>query len=82
MKRIAGFFLIIFVLFWILSEPTAASSSVSHIVANLRSAGDSMVTFMEGILGGGTAGQSTTTGRTRQNGTRQNSTGSTHRGAG
>lgn len=65
MKKIAGFFVIIFVLFWILSAPTAASGSVSHLVANTRSAGDSMVTFMQGLLGGGSPTSGSTSGATR-----------------
>lgn len=59
-KKIAGFLVIIFALFWILSAPTAASGSVNHLVANTRSAGESMVTFMQGILGSDTTSHNST----------------------
>lgn len=46
-----GFVAIIFVLFWVISSPSTASGSVNGIVGNLKSAGESMVTFMNGVLG-------------------------------
>jgi hypothetical protein len=61
-RKIAGFLVIIFVLFWIISTPAGASGSVNKLMTNTKSAGTSIVTFMQNILGG-----STTTGRTTQN---------------
>lgn len=58
-RKIGGFVVIIYVLFWIISAPTSASSSVNKLMSNSKSAGTSMVTFMQNVLGG-----STTTGRT------------------
>jgi hypothetical protein len=51
LKKLLGFVAIIFVLFWVISSPTTASGSVTGIVGNLKSAGESMVTFMNGVLG-------------------------------
>jgi hypothetical protein len=51
LKKMLGFVAIIFVLFWVISSPSTASGSVNGIVGNLKSAGQSMVTFMNGVLG-------------------------------
>lgn len=51
LKKMLGFVAIIFVLFWVISSPSSASGSVNGIVGNLKSAGQSMVTFMNGVLG-------------------------------
>jgi hypothetical protein len=52
-RKIAGFLVLIFVLFWIISTPTSASGSVNNVMTNTKSAGNSMVTFLQNILGGG-----------------------------
>ncbi|HEY1968612.1 MAG TPA: hypothetical protein VGH89_11750 [Pseudonocardia sp.] len=49
-KKLGGFIVIIFVLFWIISSPTNASSSVNGVMGNLRNAGTSIVTFMSNVL--------------------------------
>lgn len=50
LKKLVGFLVIIFVLFWIISAPASASGSVNGIVGNLKDAGNSMVTFMTNLL--------------------------------
>ena len=50
LKKLVGFLVVIFVLFWIISRPESASGSVNGIMANLRSAGTSMTTFITNIF--------------------------------
>jgi hypothetical protein len=50
LKKIVGFLVVIFVLFWIISQPGNASSSVNSILANLKSAGTSIATFMTNVV--------------------------------
>ena len=50
-KKLVGPLVIVFVLFWIISNPTGASGSVSGVLGNLKVAGTNMVTFMNGVLG-------------------------------
>jgi hypothetical protein len=45
-----GFLVVIFVLFWIIAHPASASGSVNNVMANLRSAGSSIATFMTNIF--------------------------------
>lgn len=49
-KKILGLLVIVFVLFWVISQPTGAASSVNNLMSNLRSAGTSMTTFMQNTL--------------------------------
>ncbi|MBA2322869.1 MAG: hypothetical protein H0V92_02215 [Pseudonocardiales bacterium] len=49
-KKLVGPLVIIFVLFWIISDPSGAGSSVNGLVGSLKSAGSSMVTFMNGVF--------------------------------
>ena len=51
MKKLMGPVVVVFVLFWILSNPTSASGSVNGVIGNLKEAGTNMVTFMNGVLG-------------------------------
>jgi hypothetical protein len=46
LKKLVGFVVVIFVLFWIISKPTSASGSVNNLMGNLRDAGNSVVTFI------------------------------------
>jgi hypothetical protein len=50
LRKLVGFLVVIFVLFWIISKPGNASGSVNDVLANLRSAGDSIATFMTNIF--------------------------------
>lgn len=50
-KKLVGPLLIVFLLFWIISNPSGASGSVTGVLGNLKEAGTSMVTFMNGVLG-------------------------------
>jgi hypothetical protein len=50
LRKLVGFVVIIFVLFWIISQPGSASSSVNGVLANLRDAGSSVVTFMTNVF--------------------------------
>ncbi|HEY4005251.1 MAG TPA: hypothetical protein VGM60_08725 [Pseudonocardia sp.] len=50
LKKIVGFLVVIFVLFWIISQPSNASGSVNGLMGNLREAGNSMATFISNVL--------------------------------
>lgn len=50
LKKIVGFLVVIFVLFWIISYPSNASSSVNSVLGNLHQAGNSMVTFLHNVF--------------------------------
>ena len=50
LKKLVGFLVVIFVLFWIISQPGNASGTVNGLMANLREAGDSLVTFISGVF--------------------------------
>jgi hypothetical protein len=50
LKRICGFLVVIFVLFWVISKPGGASHSVNRMVGHLHEAGTSISTFMTNIL--------------------------------
>lgn len=54
-QKITRVFVIALVLFWIISTPTAASGSVHRFMTSARSAGTSMITFTQGVLGGDAA---------------------------
>ena len=41
---------VVFLLFWIISQPGPASNSVTGVIGNLKDGGDRMVTFMNGVL--------------------------------
>jgi hypothetical protein len=49
-KKLAGFIAIIFLLFWIISKPDSAGSSVNSMMQHLHDAGDSMTQFMSGMF--------------------------------
>jgi hypothetical protein len=49
-KKLMGVVVVIFVLFWIISQPTSASGSVNSVLGNLREAGNSMVTFLRDVF--------------------------------
>lgn len=51
-QKITRVFVIVLVLFWIVSTPTAASGSVHRFMTNARSAGNSMITFTQGVVSG------------------------------
>ncbi|GAA5158829.1 hypothetical protein GCM10023321_39110 [Pseudonocardia eucalypti] len=50
LKKLVGFLVVIFVLFWIISQPGNASGTVNNLLANLRDAGESLVTFIGGVF--------------------------------
>ena len=50
LQKLVGLLLIVFVLFWIISQPTRASGSVNKLLGDLRGAGNSVVTFVTGVL--------------------------------
>ena len=50
LKRIVGFVVVIFVLFWIISQPSSAGGTVNNVLGNLRDAGQSIVTFIRQVL--------------------------------
>lgn len=50
-KKLLVPLLVVFLLFWIISNPGSASGSVNNGLTNLKSAGSSMVQFMNGVLG-------------------------------
>jgi hypothetical protein len=50
LRKLVGFLVVIFVLFWIIAQPASASGSVNNVMANLRSAGSSIATFMTNIF--------------------------------
>ena len=50
LRKLCGFLVVIFVLFWIISKPTSASHSVNHTIGNLHSAGSSIASFMANVL--------------------------------
>jgi hypothetical protein len=50
LRKLVGFLVVIFVLFWIITSPSSASGSVNGVLANLHSAGTSIATFMTNIF--------------------------------
>ena len=50
LKKIVGFLVVIFVLFWIISQPTSASGSVNNLLGNLQQAGSSIATFLTNVF--------------------------------
>jgi len=50
LKRIVGFLVVIFVLFWIISQPRSASGSVNNVLGNLQEAGSSIATFLTNVF--------------------------------
>ena len=45
-----GFVVVIFVLFWIISQPSNAGGTVNGVLGNLRTAGESIVTFIGKVV--------------------------------
>lgn len=55
-KKLVGYAVVIFVLFWIISAPGSASGSVNNLLSNLNDAGTSLTNFVGGVIatdGGG-----------------------------
>lgn len=50
LRKLLGFLVIIFVLFWIISQPYGASGTVHDVLAELRDAGDSIVVFLHNVF--------------------------------
>jgi hypothetical protein len=48
--RVVGILVGILVIFWIISSPTTAAHTVNTILADLASAGDSLIQFFRGIV--------------------------------
>ena len=49
-KKLVGPLVIVFVLFWILSNPGGAGGKVNSLVDSVHTAGTNMVTFMSTVL--------------------------------
>jgi hypothetical protein len=49
-KKLVGIVLVVFVLFWIITQPNNASSTVNNLLGNLKDAGESVVTFIDGVF--------------------------------
>lgn len=50
LKKLVGFLVVIFVLFWIISQPGNASGTVGGLLAGLHDIGQSLITFVNGVL--------------------------------
>lgn len=50
LKKLTGFVVVIFVLFWIISQPGNASGTVNGLLAGLRDIGQSVITFIGGVF--------------------------------
>ena len=50
LRKLVGFLVVIFVLFWIISAPGKAGGTVNNLLGDLRDAGDSMVTFIQKVV--------------------------------
>lgn len=48
--KVVGILVGILVIFWIISSPTTAANTVNTILADLASAGDSLIQFFRGIV--------------------------------
>ena len=50
MQRVIGILVLVLVLFWIISAPTSAAGTVNTLLANLRDAGESVITFLNALV--------------------------------
>ena len=50
LRKIVGFLVVIFVLFWIISAPGSAGGTVNGVLGNLRDAGESIATFIQKVV--------------------------------
>jgi hypothetical protein len=50
LKKLVGFVVVIFVLFWVISQPSSAGGTVNGVMGNLKDAGESIVTFIGKVL--------------------------------
>jgi hypothetical protein len=48
--KIVGALVAILVIFWIISSPATAAATVNTILADLASAGNSLITFLRNIV--------------------------------
>ena len=48
--KIVGVLVAILVVFWIISSPTTAAATVNNILADLASAGNSLIAFFRGVV--------------------------------
>jgi hypothetical protein len=48
--KIVGVLVAILVVFWIISSPTTAAATVNNILADLASAGTSIITFFRNVV--------------------------------
>jgi hypothetical protein len=48
--KVVGALVAILVVFWIISSPTTAAGTVNTILADLASAGNSLITFLRNIV--------------------------------
>jgi hypothetical protein len=50
LRKLVGFVVVIFVLFWIISQPGNASGTVNGLLSGLRDVGQSVITFIGGVF--------------------------------
>jgi hypothetical protein len=50
LRKLVGFVVVIFVLFWVISQPSNAGDRVNGVMGNLKDAGQSIVTFIGKVL--------------------------------
>lgn len=50
LRKLLGFLVVIFVLFWIISAPGKAGGTVNNVLGDLHDAGDSIVTFIQKVV--------------------------------
>jgi hypothetical protein len=50
LRKLVGFLVVIFVLFWVISAPGPAGNTVNNLLGDLRDAGDSIVTFIQKVV--------------------------------
>ena len=49
-QRAIGVIVLVLIVFWIIDEPTSAAGTVNTLLANLREAGQSVVTFLRALV--------------------------------
>lgn len=50
MQRVIGILVGVLILFWIISAPSSAASTVTSVLGGLASVGDSIIIFLRGLV--------------------------------
>ena len=50
MQRVIGIIVGVLILFWIISSPSSAASTVNNVLGDLASVGDSIITFLRELV--------------------------------